>query len=345
MRVLVGAGLVVLVVGVVAGTVAFLHPQGLKGALGGKGPGAASGAPHPLAVQSAPSSAQRPSPATSGNASTELAHAEKAYDAGDFGLAATHYMVASAVAANAPDRERADRGLRKSVLGDALVSEARVPDLPKDADAEYRRRVAEAEARPTEEAFFELLRFAAAARLRTRLPYLAEQSIDLCHPGGPVERQLRAALSKGGQRRSVLRAAIVAMGMDVSDIPVAPGPVDDVMATAELAPRTSPPSPNGIGGTRRRDAIPHGQFSAAMRAKLQRAIELQRKGAEEYEKSGPDGQDRKAHRKLAHESLREARDIYQEAMDEDPNAMGLESRLTTVMSLLAQVNKDRTIDE
>ena len=86
--------------------------------------------------------------------------------------------------------------------------------------------------------------------------------------------------------------------------------------------------------------VPFGAFDAAMRKRLERAVEAERQGLEHFAQAGPDGQDRERHRSEALKLLREARDAYNDALEMDPDSRAAEARMRQVMRALGQLNKE-----
>lgn len=257
----------------------------------------------------------------------DLAAAEKAYDAGDFSAAIERYRVARADSDRAV-AERAARGLERAVLGWALVHGAKAPAvLPEDADGDVARRQAAIEAAPSEEAWLALTRFAAGCASARTLPYLVQQTIAAASPGGPVEARLLETLASAGPRAYVLREAMLAQGLFRAEDPVA--------SAVKSKPKTPPPPAI---------APPTGKFTPATKEKLARAAALEAEGAREFELSGPDNAQRREHRKIALDRLKQARDIYQDAQEEDDSA-DLGRHLRAVMEMIAHLHKEMSVGE
>lgn len=262
---------------------------------------------------------------------TELRDAERAYDAGDFARSVELFVAARADSGPAL-RDRITRGLQKAILAWALTSNVEPPSpLPDDPDGEVARRQAAADAAPGEQAWFDVTMYAAGCGSSRKLPYLAQQALACAVGGGPVEQRLKLVLARGGPRANILRDAMSEMGLLE--------PVDPVAAAER--PKTAGTKP----AAKTSIATPGGAFKPATKTKLAKAVELERKGTAEYELSGPDNAQRKQHRKAAVELLKQARDIYQEAQEEDPDSPDLGSRLRTVMEMISHLHKEMSLGE
>jgi hypothetical protein len=277
----------------------------------------------------APSTATAPAEGPS-LGETELRDAERAYDAGDFARAVDFFLAARADTGPA-FRERPARGLQKAVLAAALTSNVEPPSpLPDDPDGEVARRQAAADASPSEQAWYDVTIYAAGCGSSRKLPFLAQQALAAAVAGGPVERRLKAVLDRGGPRARLLRDAMTGIGLLE--------PVDPVAAASK--PNTAPVKPAA-----KAIRTPGGSFKPATKAKLAQAVELENKGTAEYDLSGPDNAQRKQHRKAAVEYLKQARDIYQEAQEEDPDSSDLGGRLRTVMEMISHLHKEMSLGE
>ncbi len=261
---------------------------------------------------------------------TELRDAERAYDAGDFARSVDFFLAARADAGPA-FRERTARGLQKAVLAWALTSNVEPPSpLPDDPDGEVARRQAAADASPSEQAWYDVTIYAAGCGSSRKLPFVAQQALTSAVAGGPVERRLTSVLDRGGPRARLLREAMTGIGLL--------DPVDPVAAASK--PNAAPVRPPA-----KVLRAPGGSFKPATKAKLVQAVELERKGTEEYDKSGPDNAQRKEHRKAAVALLKQARDIYQEAQEEDPDSSDLGGRLRAVMEMISHLHKETSLGE
>ncbi len=260
----------------------------------------------------------------------ELHRAERALDAGEFGLA-TDLFLAARADGNASIRERAERELHDAVLAWALTLGVEAPSPPPaDPDGEVARAVRAAEDSPGEKAWYDAAMLAAGCGVRTKLRYLTRQAVTCALPNGPVATRLKAVLPIAGNRAATLREAMVAAGFVEDPVASAAGPVKPPQA----------PQPAG-----RAFAPPAGKFRPETRARLVRAVDLERKGTEEFDQCGPDDPKRKEHLKAAIGYLRDARDIYQEAEDEDPDSRDLAEHLHRVMEMISHVNKERTLGD
>jgi hypothetical protein len=307
---------------IAAGVVHLFHPGGLPPLL------AKLADQIPRTKRLAPP-ATVPEPTThSPDGEEELHAAEKAYDAGDFAEATDLFIAAHAHTTSAL-RDRALRGLDKAVLAWALTRGAKATASPEpDVDAQLAEQVKAAELQPGEKAWYDALVFAAESGLRPRTKYLAQQAIGCATRGGPVEIRLRAVLPKAGSRAEALQAAMLRHGfLDRID-----------PRAAEIAALAKQAADEAKG-------VPVGKFSTEMRAKLLRAVELEKTAEEEYALSGPDVSNRAVHRKAALVALREARDIYQAAEEEDPKSRQVGERLRNVMEMLSHINKERMVGD
>ena len=332
--------LVTLGVGVL--TAAFMHDEGLEGLttdLFGDGRRYAGQEPDlPTPPTSSPKSWEKR------DAVKKLARADKSYDEGDFHNAVLDYSAAHKLAVDPSRRRRAREGLGKAVLADCLVRGALPQRMSRDqALRKYERAKQEAESLPSETAWFKLVRFTAGADLREQLPYCVDRCLDAAVTGGPAESHVLKWLeASGGDPRPVLEA-LRARGLAVR----VPKAITARANRKEWRPEDSDDGESsGIGsvGTRK-TSIPYGVFDAEMRKRLGRAAELQDLGAYEYKLSGPNGTDRKSHRKKALTHLKEARAIYQDALAADSKSGGVETRLSEVNRMIVGLNKDRVLGE
>src|SRR5206468_1218645 len=91
--------------------------------------------------------------------------------------------------------------------------------------------------------------------------------------------------------------------------------------------------------------VPVGRFKPETKSKLDQAVDLEKKGALEYDLSGPDNPQRKQHRKSALDYLKQARDIYQAAEEEDETSPSLGRRLQQVMEMISHLNKESSLGD
>lgn len=285
-------------------------------------------------------------------ATQELSWADRDYDRGDFDGAVSNYGSARVLAANADERYRAAKGLEKSLLAWAVIRGApKVGGTPAELDAAYQKQLATAEASQDEKTWIDLVRWTSGAGLRDRLVYVVGQALDRARPGGHVQAVLEDSLLAAGTKRDLLAAAMASRGLG-KGAPLAALPV----ATASRpAPSAATPPASGIGGTAKPPAeesgiggvgqrgVPFGHFTADMRTKLRTAIELERKGTVAYGQAGPDSPNRADNRHTALTCLKEARDIYQAALEQDNDSRDLDERLKDVMRMLAQLKKDEGV--
>lgn len=350
MKYLYGALILVGLAAVAFGTAVMFHPQGLAGLRRdflGEQPADAPTRREPEPEPAAPAGGR------AAGARAELDYGDEEYDRGSFAAAVTFYGTARVVAADASERDRAEKGLEKALLAEALVSGASLPTGTAGREAaEYDRRLAAAEGHPTEDAWLELAHLAAAAGMRERLPYLVQRALDAAVSGGPVESQILRSAASGRRSAKVIHAALQARGLAATLPPVARGGHDPLPEpwdpVADQGGREDGPS--GIGGTGTRGGpgpkgrALYGRFTDETKRELARARELEAEGMKEYELAAPDQADRNEHRKRALEHLKEAREIYSAALDEDPKAEAVEYRLREVLHVLAMLKKDTVID-
>jgi hypothetical protein len=323
--------LVVATLGVAGGTVHLFLPGGLPAAI------EKALASHQEKPKAPPTTTteERPAP-PSGD--SELKTAERAFDAGDFSKAVDGFLAARADAD--PDyRERAERGLRKAILAWALTVNAAPPEeKAQDVDAEIARRQKQAETTPSEQAWYDVTMYAAGCGASKKLPFLAQQAISSALRDGPVEIRLKKVLERAGSRTTLLKDVMTTEGfldkevVDPVAVAAAPRP-DGAKAPALNTPRKAPVS------------MPVGKFTKPTLTKLEQAIDLEKKGAIEYDLCGPDNAQRKEHRKAALDYLKQARDIYQAAQDEDPDSPSLGRRLQQVMEMISHLHKESNLGE
>ena len=98
-------------------------------------------------------------------------------------------------------------------------------------------------------------------------------------------------------------------------------PEDPVATAAKPRPIVVPKS------TKTPPSVPGGRFKPATKLELAKAVDLEIKGTAEYELTGPDNADRRTHRKKAVDLLKQAREIYDAALEEDSASSDLERRL------------------
>lgn len=285
----------------------------------------------------APAPGDAPSAARQSGAD-KLRDAEAAYDAGDFDRAVQLFLEAR-VDLGREGLERAARGLDKAVLAWALTSGPRVDAIDAAAiDEEMARLQAQAESEPSEKAWYDAAMFAASNGLHRKLKHVSQQAIDCALPRGPVEQRLKRSLELAGPRTSTLKSAMVRAGFLEPEDPlaVAAGTPSGPAPAAQPAPRTA---------SKRVIYPPNGSFKPETKAKLAKAVELEKLGTDEYEQSGPDNAKRKEHRKAAMDFLKQARDIYEAAQDEDPGSLDVDRRLHAVLEMFGQLRKDASVGD
>jgi hypothetical protein len=275
----------------------------------------------------APETPAAPPAPVSGDA--EVREAERAYDAGDFSKA-TDLFVAARADTSAVLHDRAVRGLYKSVLAWALTKNAPLPNpIPADPEGEVATRQAAADRTPSERAWYDVLIYAAGVGATRKLPSLAHEAIQCATSGGPVMTKLNEVLAGGGPRAMVLREA-----MDAERLLDPADPYGD--PTARGAGKRAPASAS---------LPPAGNFKPQTKLKLAQAVDLERQGTVEYGKTGPENPDRKSHRKKAYDLLKQARDIYEAAQEEDPLSKELDRHLHTVMEMLSPLHKEMALGD
>jgi hypothetical protein len=284
-------------------------------------------APEPKkAAPAAPVTAAPAAP--SGDA--EVRDAEHAYDSGDFSRAIDLFVAARADT-TAVLHDRAVRGLYKSALAWALTRDARLPSpIPDDPEGEVAIRQAAADKTPSERAWYDVLMYAAGVGATRKLPSLAHEAIQCATSGGPVMTKLNDVLAAGGPRTSVLREA-----MDSERLLDPADPYGDP-ASPHTAAKRAPASAS---------LPPSGNFKPETKLKLAQAVDFERQGTAEYEKTGPENPDRKAHRKKAYDLLKKARDIYEAAQEEDPLSKELDRHLHAVMEMLSPLHKEMALGD
>jgi hypothetical protein len=90
---------------------------------------------------------------------------------------------------------------------------------------------------------------------------------------------------------------------------------------------------------------PAGNFKPETKAKLSQAVELEKKGTLEYDQSGPDNVNRKEHRKAALDYLKQARDIYEAAQEEDSDNSSLDRRMHDVLEMISHLRKEMNLGD
>lgn len=332
--------LALLVVGLALGASVYVHPDGADGVLRMLGierrsePQAASGTRTPDRLVDRTAAADK-----------QIRNGDVSYDQGDFDQAYTAYMIAMTSAQTEAQRLRAETGQQRAVLAWALTHDPPPADY---ADRTARDRLTEltarARARGTEDAWLEVALFAAGAALKSDLRDAVSSALDLAAGGGAVEMRLRAALAAAGPKERSLLAAMKARGLGAG---LEAGATTALTGAGALRHPTDDDEPSGIGGvgSAPRVRVPFGAFTAEMREKLKGAAQAEADGLEHFRLAGPEGTDRGMHRREAHRLLKEARDVFNEALEMDPDAREVERRLQTIMRALGQLNKERVAGE
>lgn len=341
-----------LVLSAVLAGIEMSHPRGVAGLFGdltGKkkrtstSPDVRLGTAAPApAAQPAAQPAQRWGP----GAAKQLSWGDRDYDRGDFDGAVANYGASRVLAGDDDERRRATTGLERALLAAALVrGAAAVKGSPSELSAEAAKRISAAEAAPSEKLWLETARWLAGAGEKDRLSYAVGQALDLARPGGFVQAALEDALPTAEHRRDDLAGAMASRGLregtPLASMPV-PGP--HVMATKRTPAASPPGESSGIGGVNER-GIPFGKFSTATREKLRKAIQLEKQGTIAYRAATPDSPNRLENRRTALDCLKQARDAYQAALEEDSDCPDLDERLKDVMLMIAQLKKDEGIGQ
>lgn len=332
-----------LVLAAVLAGVEITHPKGVRGLfaeLTGSRNGSASAPRQGTGpAEKTATKAAGPTEYWGPGAEKPLAWGDRDYDRGDFDGAISNYGSARALAANPDERRRANQGLERSLLAGALVrGAAKTAGTPAELTAEAMKRVSAAESNPSEKTWLETVRWLAGAGQRERLPYAVGQALDLARPGGFVQGALEDALRTAEHRRDDLIVAMAGRGLATLPPPSSAG-----QGTASTKPRNQgAEETSGIGGVRDR-GIPFGAFSAETREKLKKAARLEREGTIAYRAAGPDSPNRTENRHTAVACLKQVREIYQAALEEDSGSRDLDERLKDVMLMLAQLKKDEGI--
>lgn len=325
--------LVVVTIALAVGVSVYVHPDGVQGVLGMLGlDGLVEERP------AAPPATERVVDRTAA-AEKQLVNGDASYDAGEFDQAWTAYGIAFGAAQTDAQTRRAATGMERAVLGWALTHDPPPADYAgRTARDRFIELSSRARTERTEDAWLAVAQFAAAADLRTELRGTVSSALDLAVGGGPVEAVLRRSLRDAGPKERSLLTAMKARGLGAG-LTVSGGASMDV---ADLHHPASDDEPSGIGGvgTAPRVRVPFGAFDAEMRERLREAAEAEAEGLEHFRLSGPDGTDRPAHRREALRLLKQARDVYNDALEMDPDSRDVERRMQTIMRALGQLNKE-----
>ncbi len=334
--------LVGMLVSVAVAMAAFMHPQGFDGVIAMVVGGESAAEPEDETVDTG-SAVRSPKAA----ADAELRKGDRAYDSGRFNSAVTFYMIAYGAAQTPRQKQRAKRGLHQAVLANALVRGASVPSGSVGAADRFRELRTKAESSRTETDWLAAARFAAGAQLTGDVRDTVRSALDAARSGGVVETQLLSSLPHMGAKSRPLRAAMTAVGLGSAF--TRPG------STASL------PGGNGSGGTRRglsdldgpsgiggvgAASMPHGDFSREMTGRLKQAIQWATEGLELYRQAGDtEALNRNELRTKAHKLLKQARDVFNDAQEQDPESGDLDRWMHRVMEGIAQLNKERVFGD
>ncbi len=329
------------------GAAVFMHPQGADGVRNMLGLDTAE------ASQTASSGvAQSPIPKHRRTA-TQLQNGDEAYDAGNFSGAQTFYAIAG-ITDDLSQRDAARRGAQRSVLAEALIDDTPAPDLGGQSEderlAEVRRR---AELEQTEAAWLELVLLASGTGRAAELPPLVDTLLDIASTGGPVEKRLQAVLRNRVRNSKQLAAAMSAIGLDhggmtghlVADLG---NDLSDEFGDDLGDDSARPRGASGIGSSNRNAARHHvafGDFPRSFRGKLEEASMAEFEGLKHADAAGPDGTERPMHRREAKRLLTIARDIYNEALEIDPDSVDVQKHVKMVVLALSQVRKSSTFSD
>jgi hypothetical protein len=314
------------------GGAVFMHPRGADGVRDMLGFGATAEA------ATASSDASDPIISKRQRMATQLQWGDQAYDSGDFSGALTFYSIAS-IAQDASQRSAAQRGIQRSVLAWGIVEDCPTPDYGgRTSDERFGELLGRAETERAEQAWLNVVLFAKGAGMAKKLPGVVDTLFEVCQTGGPVEERLQSVLRTGTSNFKMLAAAMSAIGLDH-------GATGGTVIAGLQHEDDGDNEPSGIGFTN--DApvtyrIPFGNFPKAFRAKLEDAAKAEYEGIRHAEAAGPDGTDRTMHRREALRLLRIARDVYNEALEIDPDAVDVQKHLKEVTLVFSQVRKSAT---
>lgn len=346
---------IVLVVGLVvasaAGGIHVTHPRGLVGAFeewttrpAADKPGEGGSDPaDPAAAADANGGTDAKRPPASGAPRTnakEIANAEQCLERGDFDGAADNFHVAKLTAGTDAERSAAAKGLDRAVLLWALTQK---PSRDAGPASEITTLVQKAETAGTEAAWFEAFRLAAACRANDRLPYIATNLMDAVRHDGPTERWWLTMTAEDTRRTDALQKALANRGISVGGAQAGtagtPGTAGGrPTETSGIGVKPSDDGTSGIRGSGRR-GIPFGNFTTQTRERLAEAVDWEIEGREHHANAAPDKQNRTEHARKAVQSLQKAREVFVAALDEDPRASGLESRIAEITRLISDMKK------
>jgi hypothetical protein len=90
---------------------------------------------------------------------------------------------------------------------------------------------------------------------------------------------------------------------------------------------------------------PSGNFKPEMKKRLAEAVDLERRAKIEFDQTGPDNPQRKAHRKAAYDLLKQARDIFNDAYEEDSHSKELDRHIHDVMEMMSALHKEMAVGD
>lgn len=337
--------LVVIVLGSAAGGIHLMHERGIVGAFedwtsrpadsGGTAEAPDGNTPAP--IDPADPAAPPLKPGEKRTNAKQVADGETCMERGDFDGAVENFNVARLTAGSDAEKATALKGLDRAVLLWALTQKP-----PKNAGSasELTGLVQKAESAMSEQAWFDAFRLAAACRANDRLPYLGSNLLDMVRHDGPTERWWITMAAEDTRRTDALKKALANRGVPLGGAAATPTATASGNDGEASGIGVKPPADgtSGIRGAGRR-GIPYGNFTTEMREKLVKAVEWENGGRDEYALAAPDKQNRTEHAKNAVRLLQQAREVYVEALDQDPRASGLESRIAEVTRMISDTKK------
>jgi hypothetical protein len=319
------------------GAAVFMHPRGADGVRDLLGIGKIWEAQSP-----ATGGASDPVINKAQTTANQLRYGDEAYDAGNFDGALTFYSIAI-ISDDATQRSAAQRGLARAVLAWAVVQDAPAPNFGgRTGDERYAELLGRASTEQTEQAWLDTVLFAAGAKRVADLPGAVDTLFEVVRTAGPVETRLQNVLRNGTRNAKNLTTAMTAIGLDH-------GGSGGMLAGLEHEDDASAGGArSGIGFTNKTAPsyrIPFGEFPNSFRPKLEEAAKAEFEGLQHAEDAGPDGDDRPAHRREALRLLRIARDIYNEALEIDPESSDVQRHLKQVNIAYSRVRKSATFPD
>jgi len=326
--------LIVIVLLAGLGAAVFMHPEGAVGVrrmLGLDGDG----------VTTATASSGPADPVITARQRTakQLRWGDEAYDAGNFSGALTFYSIGAAAADDANQRAAASRGIQRSVLAWGIIADGVTPDYGgRTADERFGELMGRARTEQTEQAWLDLALFASGAGMSAKLQEVIDTLYEVARTGGPVEQRLQHVLRTGTTNFKTLAAAMSAIGLDHG------ATSSSLIAGLEHAD-DGDNERSGIGFTNDSPVtyrIPFGSFPKEFRARLEEGAQAAAEGIRHAEAAGPDGTDRAKHRREALRLLKFARDVYNEALELDPDSVDVQKHLKEVNIHFSRVRKSAT---